>query len=235
MTKFAYIIERPFNYHDASQALTGCDVELARHVLGQVGDRRFEPVETKFAQLLPGLGSRWRMTTGLFRTEERQATAAFSRPIWALSDGLLVRRGNPHRLSGYTSIADARTCTLAVGRDQVQHRSAVELGVPVENILIFDTYDDAAQAVLVERAGAYASVARAHAGFIQQNGAQLDIVPVSADEKKPAFGCFAFSRSDDALRQAVDDVLATYLGSREHRILMARFGFTNSDVDLIAR
>lgn len=94
--KFAYLIEPPFNYIDAVGRVTGCDVELARHVFAQLSIERFEPVEAEFAELLPGLAAgRWRMTTGLFGTEERRTLAAFSRPIWALPDGLLVREGNP--------------------------------------------------------------------------------------------------------------------------------------------
>ncbi|WP_348528988.1 transporter substrate-binding domain-containing protein [Mesorhizobium australicum] len=96
MTKFAYLIEPPFNYRDADGTVTGCDVALARTVLGMVGLHDVEMVETEFAHLLPALSEgRWQMTTGLFATEERRWIAAFSRPIWALPDGLLVRKGNP--------------------------------------------------------------------------------------------------------------------------------------------
>ena len=62
----------------------------------RLGVKEFELVETEFANLLPGLADgRWQMTTGLFATAERRQIASFSRPIWALADGLLVRKGNP--------------------------------------------------------------------------------------------------------------------------------------------
>lgn len=114
--KFAYLIEPPFNYVDANDQITGCDVELSRHVFRELGIADFEPVEAEFAELLAGLGAdRWRMTTGLFGTDDRRKTAQFSRPIWALPDGLLVRKGNPLSLSGYRSVADnngARLCVV---------------------------------------------------------------------------------------------------------------------------
>ena len=70
MTPFAYIIEPPFNYLDADGSLTGCDVELARTVLQAAGRPPLHPIETTFAQLLPGLAAgRWRMTTGRFVNE----------------------------------------------------------------------------------------------------------------------------------------------------------------------
>ena len=120
--KFAYLIEPPFNDRLEDGEIVGHDVEIARHVCDALGET-FEPVETEFAQLLPGLADgRWRMTTGLFATDVRQAIATFSRPIWALSDGLLVAPGNPERLSGYRSIAENSRVRLAVIRDQFQHR-----------------------------------------------------------------------------------------------------------------
>ncbi len=117
--KFAYLIEPPFNYMDADGQLTGCDVRLALHVLETLGITDVEPVDTEFAMLLPGLSDgRWRMTTGLFGTEERRQHAQFSRPIWALPDGLLVQAENPLGLTGYRSVAQSPDIRLAVIRDQ---------------------------------------------------------------------------------------------------------------------
>lgn len=236
MIDFAYLIEPPFNYRKPDGTVTGCDVELARTVLAMVGFRDINLIETEFAHLLPGLqDSRWRMTTGLFATGERRKIAAFGRPIWALPDGLLVREGNPMALTGYRSAAQSPGCVLAVIRDQIQHRSALEFGMPQERILVFDTYADAAHAVADGRAHAYASVARAHSGFIAGSGAQnLEVVTIGVDEKEPAFGAFAFHKSDAALRQAIDDALLAYLGSSGHRAMMKEFGFTDHEIDLVA-
>ena len=236
MTRFAFLIEPPFNDRMSDGTVTGCDVELARTVLAMAGAEGFQPVETEFAQLLPGLADgRWRMTTGLFATAERRRLAAFSRPIWALPDGLLVRKGNSLRLTGYRSLARAPGSILAAVRDQIQHRSAIELGVPEDRMLVFETYADAVEAVRNGRAQAYASVARAHGGFIERSGApDLEVVAVGADEKQPAFGAFAFNLADDALRQAVDEALGAYLGSLQHRAMMQRYGFRGAEIDLVA-
>ncbi len=234
--KFAYLIEPPFNHKREDGTVTGCDVELARVVFDAIAAGPFEPVETEFAELLPGVADgRWRMTTGLFVTEERRQIAAFSRPVWALPDGLLTAAGNPLDLSGYKAVAASETCRLAVIRDQFQHRSAVEFGVPENRILIFETYTEACHAVRDGKADAYASVARAHTGFLEQHSElDMDVVVVPASEKQPAFGSFAFSKQDDELRQQVDAVLADYLGSPDHRAMMAGFGFSDAEIDLIA-
>ena len=79
--KFAYLIEPPFNFVDGDGRVTGCDVELARLVCAALERGPFAPIETEFAELLPGLRTgRWRMTTGMFATTARQQDAAFSRP-----------------------------------------------------------------------------------------------------------------------------------------------------------
>ena len=231
--KFAYLIEPPFNYREPDGTVTGCDVELARHVLGKVGET-FEPIETEFAELLPGLSrDRWRMTTGLFATDERKRFARFSRPIWALPDGFLVRRGNPHGVTGYASLA-ARNLRVAVIRDQIQHNAVAASVLAADNVLILDTYEMAAAAVVAGEADAYASVARAHVGYLALHpDLDLDVVTVPTAEKPPAIGAFAFSPDDDALRQAVDAVLAAFIGTSQHRMMMNRFGFTDAEIDLL--
>lgn len=234
--KFAYLIEPPFNYTRGDGTVTGCDVELARTVFDAIGARPFEPVETEFADLLPGVAEgRWRMTTGLFATEERRQIAAFSRPVWALRDELLTATGNPLGLSGYKSVAACKSCRLAVIRDQFQHRSAVQFGVLEDRILIFETYTEACHAVRDGKADVYASVARAHTGFLEQHpDLDMEVVVVLDSENQPAFGSFAFCKQDHELRQQVDAVLAEYLDSPEHRAMMAGFGFSDTEIDLVA-
>ncbi len=65
--KVAYLIEPPSNYLDESGAVTGWDIELARHLPNQLGIEGAEFVEAKFAQLLPCLAlNDWQMTAGLY-------------------------------------------------------------------------------------------------------------------------------------------------------------------------
>ncbi|GGH54626.1 transporter substrate-binding domain-containing protein [Frigidibacter albus] len=234
--KFAYLIEPPFNDRDASGAVLGHDVEIARHVFAELG-APFEPVEAEFAQLLPGLAEgHWQMTTGLFATPERGRIAAFTHPIWALPDGLLVRAGNPLGLAGYRSVAAHGSAVLAVIQDQLQHRSAVAFGMPDARLRIFETYSEAAEAVRDGRADGYASVARAHAGFLAQRpGLGLESVDVPHAEKPPAFGAFAVALDDRELLGRVNAVLAGFLGSVEHRDVAGRYGFSDGEVDLVTR
>lgn len=175
------------------------------------------------------------MTTGLFVTEERRRIALFSRPIWALADGLLVRAGNPMGLSGYDSVRRNVGAVLAVVRGQVQHDTALGAGIPAERTRVFDTYPEAAQAVREGRVDAYASVHRAHDGYIVRHPhCGLDAVAVAPSDASPAFGAFAFAPADHALRTRVDDVLTQYLGSRDHRRMAQSYAFSDDEIDRVA-
>ncbi len=232
--RFAYLIEPPFNYVDASGHVTGCDVEVARHVFSELGIHNYQLVETAFADLLPGLcDGRWRMTTGLFGTDERRDMAKFSLPIWALPDGLLVAQGNPLGLSGYRSIAES-SGRLAVIRDQYQYRTAIEQGIAADQLLMLEDYPEAAAAVREGRVDAYASVAMAHFGFIAQNPDwPVEGIAVPSEEKPPSFGAFAVARHDALFLKDVDTVLHEFLGSRSHREMVGSFGFDDSQIDLV--
>lgn len=235
LMKFAYLIEPPFNYRDINGQVSGCDIELARHIFQALDIVDFGFIETEFAKLLPGLASQhWRITTGLFATEERCKNATFSRPVWALCDGFLVKSGNPLALTGYQGAADNDTCLIAVIKDQIQHRSALDFGVPQTRIKIFETYKHAALAVHEGKADAYISVAKAHRGFLEQNpDFNCEVVNVPISEKKPGYGCFGFSLADQTFLQEVNNVLDAFIGTKAHRDMMSRFGFSANDIDLL--
>ncbi|AZO58062.1 MAG: transporter substrate-binding domain-containing protein [Mesorhizobium sp.] len=231
--RFAFLQEPPFCFTDASGKVGGCDAMLAEKIFAMSETTAFTPVETGFAELLPGLADgRWDMTTGLFISEERSKLVDFSRPIWSLPDGLMVAKGNPLDLEGYRSLAGHPSARLGVISNQIQHRTALQNGVPPERISVFTTQAQAAEAVATGMVQAYASVAMAHRGYIARRPAALaDVIDVPASERLPAAGAFAVAKGNDALRRRVDDCLGDLLGSRWHRDLMAGFGFSEADVD----
>jgi polar amino acid transport system substrate-binding protein len=196
-------------------------------VLRDLGVAACEFVEAQFADLIPGLvDGRWTMTTGLFVTPERRTRVAFSRPIWALHDGLLVRAGNPRSIAGYRSVAADANAMLAIVKDQRQRDSAIELGVPAARIVEFHAQKEAADAVAGGAADAYASVAMVHRGYLASHpSALLAVIDVPPSEQAPAFGAFGFAQSNAGLADAVDRALQPYLGSEAHRQLMTSYGF----------
>jgi len=233
--KFAFLEEPPFCFTDASAEVSGCDVELAQRVSGMLGLRDFTAIGTEFAELLPGLvDGRWTMTTGLFVSDERKQIVDFTRPIWSLQDGLLVIQGNPCGFDGYQSIAKDPTALIGVITDQVQHLTALRNGVSANQIRLYATQADAARAVADGMVHAYASVAMAHRGYLARRPeTPLGLVEVAAAEKQPSAGAFAIAKENADLLRRIDDCLAELLGSDWHRRMMARYGFSDSDIDRV--
>ncbi|MBM7069939.1 transporter substrate-binding domain-containing protein [Actibacterium sp. 188UL27-1] len=234
--KFAHIIERPFNHREPSGAVMGCDVDLAQAANNALASGPWQPIETTFQKLLPGLGiGDWDMTTAMFATEDRRKTAWLGPPIWALTGGLMMKAGKPLGLCGYGDPAAHPTARLAVSYAQIQHGRALDAGIPAERITLFDDYGDAAAAVAQGKVDAYTSVSRAHRGYLDgEVDHGLDCVDVSTDEAPASFGAFALSLSASELQRDLDDFLAYYLGSPSHRQIMACYGFSDQAVNLIA-
>jgi polar amino acid transport system substrate-binding protein len=198
--RFAWIDERPFNYMQDGR-LVGCDVALARRAIQTMGEP-FEPVHTTFGELLAGLADgRWEVTTGMFVTRERQALAHFTRPIWSLSDGLLVAE-HATWVGGYRDLA-ATGSRLAVLHGQVQVDHALQNGVRREALVMLDSYDEAAASVERGDVTAYASVSLAHQEYLSHTRDDvLRLVRVPADEVAASEGAFACASVE--VRDALD-------------------------------
>jgi polar amino acid transport system substrate-binding protein len=225
---FAYLDEPPFCWPGADGWAQGSDVELVAATLQAIGIGAFEQRLTTFAELLPGLASgRWTLTTPLFISAERRRLVDFSRPVWALGDGLLVRAADRERLTGYRAVAEAAAHLVVVG-GQVQEQAGLAAGVAPERVIRVATQDEAVAAVRDRRADAYASVAMAHRGYLARRrdpGLAVVAVPAGEGGARPAAGAFAFGKQHAALRERFDEALGRLIGSDWHRAMMARHGF----------
>jgi polar amino acid transport system substrate-binding protein len=231
---FAYLDEPPFCAPGADGPV-GCDVEVAFAVLRAIGIERTETRLVTFAELLPGVASgAWHINTPLFVTEERARLVEFSRPVWALADGLMVQAGNPKRLTSYRALAARVDARLVVIADQVQEQRALAAGFDAARVLRVATQPEAAAAVRDGRADAYASVAMAHRGFLRGTpDARLAVVDFGAEGGAVAEGAYSFAKSNADLRRAFDGALQHFLGSPEHRAIMRRYHFPDADVDRV--
>jgi polar amino acid transport system substrate-binding protein len=158
--KIAYIEEPPFGWTTADHEATGADIELAETILRAIGVTRVEHQLTTFAELLPGVkDGRWDMNVPLFVTPQRMTKVDFSMPVWAISDGFLVRQGNSMALDNYDSVAQCNDARLGIIAGQVQHQAAQLAGVRDDQMVLFDQQADAIEALLTGKIDAYASTA----------------------------------------------------------------------------
>jgi polar amino acid transport system substrate-binding protein len=215
----AILDEPPFCWLGEDGA-TGADVDVATTMLYRIGVDDVDFVQVEFAELIPGLiRGRWQLNTGLFITEERRRLVRFTRPIWTVPDGLIVRRDR--RFKSYVDIAADPTARLAVVAGQVQGDSARVAGIPDERILTFDTQEETVRAVRRGQAEAAASTAVGNRAMLQRFAKGLTAVEL------PDGGDGAFSAAED-LVERLDRALAKYLGTPEHRAVMTRYGIATA-------
>jgi polar amino acid transport system substrate-binding protein len=236
----AYIEEPPFGFTIEGGIVVGSDIELAHEVLKAIGVRTIEYRLTTFAELLPGAASEnWDINVPLFLTRARAEYVDFSVPVWALRDGFLVKGGNPKRLTSYEAVATEEHARLGVITGQVQHDAAKRAGIPPARIEQFATQHEALAVLAAGRIDAYASTAlgnRTLAARVEHAGlsaVSLESSP-TRDDAIPR-GAFSFSQANRGLREAFDAQLRVYLGSHDHRRRMARYGFTDAEIDPVVQ
>lgn len=232
---FAYIEEPPFAATIDSRP-AGSDVDVARAVLARMGIRDVEFRKTEFPELLPGVAAgRWTMNTGLFVTPERCKTVAYSNPIWALVDGMIVRAGNPKHVTSYASVA-ASDARLGVVSNTVQAGAARAAGVPAERVVEFATQEEIIAAIKAGRLDAYAATALGNRALLatlkdpELALAQPFETPLENGRPKAGYGAYSFSLANGAFVARFNAELGGFLGSDEHRAILAKYGFGPDEI-----
>jgi polar amino acid transport system substrate-binding protein len=227
----AYIEEPPFGWSKPDGTATGADLALADIVLRAIGVTTIEHRLTTFSELLPGVAAgRWDMNVPLFVTPERADIVAFSRPVWAIGDGFLLRKGNPKGLDRYASFAQRADARLGIIEGQVQRESARSAGVTDEQIVLFEQQADAIEALRSGAIDAYASTAVGNRILAERIGGSVEAVDHEPKQRAPT-GAFSFSKGNIDLLDKVNRQLGLYLGSADHRARMAEFGLTDTEID----
>jgi polar amino acid transport system substrate-binding protein len=233
-TVVAYLDEPPFFSPTSNGDPIGCDIELTNTVLGMLGADRIEFVLTTFGELIPGLlAGRWHVNTPIFITADRSHLIDFSLPVWAATDGFIVRAADPRDFSSYEVIAADDTIRVGVVAGQVQRSTASRVGVPAGRIVEFADQDTAVRAVIDGRVDASVSTAPGNAAYLRQ-ATEPRLVAVTdslAHQRGPVpFGAFSFRKQTSDLSAAFDDALRQYLGTPPHLEMMGRYGFTADEL-----
>ena len=227
----------PYAYADESGTLTGADAEIARLVFARMGIKTMDGVLTEFAALIPGLrANRFDTVLAMFVTPARCAQVAFSEPIYAIGQGMVVKEGNPAGVTGYDDFVH-KPLRLAVMAGAAQAGYAKALGIPEDRVVAFPDGPSAMAAVSAGRAEAFgisdlpARRLLATAGA----GSGLQLVPGFPDpviDGRPARGydAFAFRPADASLRDAFDAALAELKQTPQFLAAMAPFGFTQANL-----
>jgi polar amino acid transport system substrate-binding protein len=235
--RIALFNERPFAYMDENDQVTGSDIELARHVLTQMGITKIEPVVTQFESLISGLAAgRFDMiAAGLAIRPARCEQVLFTEPYLAHGEGLIVAAGNPMNIHSYTDIANNDEVILGYIPGGSERDHALSMGVPEERMT---TYSDASAGVAGIKSG------RIH-GFAVPAMAIESMIKTAQDpaieRAKPFTGWvvdgkevknypgMAFRKEDQEFYDTFNTHLKELIGTPEYFEIIAPFGFGESE------
>jgi polar amino acid transport system substrate-binding protein len=241
--RIGYANEAPFAYTLANGAITGESPEIAKIIFKKMGVKKVKAVLTEWGGLIPGLqAGRFDMiAAGMYVTPERLQQVLFTDPHYQIQDSLLVAKGNPHQLNSYASIAKKPQIKLAIMAGTVEYTYARAAGIPENQIMQVPNPIAQLRAVRTGRAQAAVGTALTMKNLAKKGGKKVAIIDHFEDSAEhTGYGALAFRKSDQDLRDAVNTVLKTWLGSDEHIKTVAQFGFdetnfTKKTIEEIAR
>ncbi|WP_211187785.1 ectoine/hydroxyectoine ABC transporter substrate-binding protein EhuB [Achromobacter sp. Bel] len=237
--RIGYANEAPFAYMDSKEAkVTGESVEIARVVLKRMGINEVEGVLTEFGSLIPGLAAKRFdiIAAGMYVTPERCQQVAFSDPTYGVGQAFLVKQGNPKNLHSYEDVVKNPDAKLGVVVGAIEGEYAEKARVPAGQVVVFPDAVSALSGVQAGRADAYAAtgltvndlMGKAQAGSgLEKADPFTD--PVIDGKDVRGYGAYAFRTDDKAFADAFNAELAKYIGTDEHKKLVAPFGFTDKE------
>ena len=235
--RVAFYNFKPYAYKDETDALTGTDVEILRHVLAKIGGSVAEAKATDWGALIPGVkAERFDIVAaGMFVTPKRCAEVRFSEPTFGIQQAMVVGKGNPHAITNYESIAE-QGLKIGVVSGSAQTDYARAVGIEEGNI---SQLPDNPTGVAALRAG------RIHAWAVSAPGVRQIIAGLAdADiEATHAFsqvagkvavshGAFAFRKEDAAFVEAFNAAMEEFIGSPEHIAIFEKHGMTADELPI---
>lgn len=223
--------EAPYGFADANGKLTGEAPTVARAIMKKLGVKDIQGVLTEFGSLIPGLAARRfdMIAAGMFITPERCGQILFSNPDYLAAEGLAVKKGNPHNLSDYASVASAGV-KLGVETGAVEGDYAKQGGVKSSQIQQFPNGPTGMQALTSGRIDAFSLTALSLQYLISTGSYKgLDVVSfVPKDKGKPIQTCggYGFRKGDQSLVDKFNEQLAAMQKSGELATMVKSFGFT---------
>jgi polar amino acid transport system substrate-binding protein len=231
--RMGYANEAPFAYALPDGRVTGESPEIIRIVMEKLGVKKVETVLTEWGGLIPGLqaGRFDLIAAGMYITPERRQQVLFTDPHFQLRDTLLVARGNPGHLTSYAAIAKNSSAKLAVMSGTAQYAFARQAGIPEARILQVPSTIAQLQSVRTGRADAAAGTQLTMKELAAKGGKAVEAIDNFEDDPgHTGYGAFAFRKQDQDLRDAVNAVLKSWLGSEAHLKAVAPFGFTRANL-----
>lgn len=202
----------------------GYTIDISALAMQGLGVPKLSATVTTWDAMIPGLQARQFdfVPAGLSITTARCKAVLFSSPITAQQDALYVLPGNPKRLTGYTSVAQAPDVQLAVLVGSVQEAYALKQGIKPAQLLKVPDAQAGIATVIGGRAQAFA-VGQFSVPNPEQKGVEVVI-----DKSSPVAAVgVAFRKENAQTRDAFNKQLEILRANGAMKDLYIKWGLKN--------
>lgn len=242
--RVGYAVEEPYAFIARDGKVTGAFPEMAVQIAKELGISRVEWRLTDFHLLIESLesGRIDVIAAGMFNTPERLRRVDFSLPAFKARPGLLVQKGNPHRLHAYADLKADGSIRTAVIWGSAEEADLARAGIPPGRLIRTPNAHMGQLLIASGQAEALAlSLPTLQWMLSSGNAGETEIaVPFErggsgGEVDAPQYSAFAFRKNDNALRKAWNRVMERYVGSPGQLETVRPFGFSEADLPALAK
>ena len=153
VVRIGFANEAPWSFAQSDGTIAGADYDLATLVFNKLGVANLEGVLTKFGSLIPGLkANRFDLVVaGFYIRPARCEQVAFSEPTVGVGDAIVVKAGNPKKISSYKSVIADPNIKLGGVVGAATAQNAKNAGVPDSQLTMFPDFVSAVSALKAGR------------------------------------------------------------------------------------
>jgi polar amino acid transport system substrate-binding protein len=238
VVRIGFANEAPWSFAQSDGTIAGADYELASLIFSKLGVASLEGVITKFGSLIPGLkANRFDVVVaGFYIRPARCEQVAFSEPTVAVGDAIIVKAGNPKKISSYKSVMADPSLKLGGVVGAATAQNAKNAGVPDSQLIMFPDFVSAIAALKADRVdGALQTAITAQTTVKSSNDPTIErALPFeqAVINGKPTvnYAGFAFRPEDKDLVSAFNAELAKALAGPEHLKILEKYSISPNEI-----
>lgn len=237
--RVAYANEAPYGYLEGKQ-LKGEAPTLHREIFKALGVDELKPTLSEWDGLIPGLqaGKYDVVSAGMAITPERCANALFSEPEFISPTALMVKKGNPKKVTDLAS-AKAAGITVGVMSGAVEGKYAEGAGIAGDKVKTLQKPQDGADAVKGGRIDAFL-LTGISLRWLAKTNPETEVtepfVPELDGTKQYSPGGAVFRKGNEDLRDAFNRELKKIVSDRSRYVsLLQEYGFSATELPLLPR
>lgn len=238
VVRIGFANEAPWSFAQSDGTIAGADYELANVVFNKLGVSNLEGVITKFGSLIPGLkANRFDLVVaGFYIRPARCEQVAFTEPTVGVGDAIVVKAGNPKKISSFKSVIADPAIKLGGVVGAATAQNAKNAGIPDGQIIMFPDFVSAVAALKAGRVDGALQTAVTAATTVKASNDPTIERALPFDQAvingKPTinYAGFAMRPEDKDLLAAVNAELAKVMGSPEHLKILEKYSISVNEI-----